>query len=220
MCILYISIPQPPNCPSLLPHSLSSLSALLVGREMAVLVSCLEQPGVLRKPGKSNVGVQAALLYKKHRRLPTVLPRRRTEREGWDDSDSAWLPRVRGQSRESLPPSLPCPISHHDWQCQCRVRGPVSRRTRSLWLDFLRSKAQDHFFFSICPPQLAFPIPSNSPSLRHAGHTCQPPVKARWGSSWGTCHHRSALQGSLTSLLPTSILGLASSGEKLATVEV
>lgn len=147
MCILYISIPQPPNCPSLLPHSLSSLSALLVGREMAVLVSCLEQPGVLRKPGKSNVGVQAALLYKKHRRLPTVLPRRRAEREGWDDSDSAWLPRVRGQSRESLPPSLPCPISHHDWQCQCRIRGPVSRRTRSLWLDFLRSKAQDHFFF-------------------------------------------------------------------------
>lgn len=75
-------------------------------------------------------------------------------------------------------------------------------------------------FFSIFPPQLAFPIPSNSPSLRHAGHTCQPPVKARWGSSWGTCHHHCALQGSLTSLLPNSILGLASSGKELATAEV
>lgn len=99
-----------------------------------------------------------------------------------------------------------------------------------IFFFFLTQRPVPFFFqhlpssiFNIYPPQLAFLIPSNSPSLKDAGHICQPQVKARWGSSWGICHHHSALQGSLT-LRASSPLHrhpwLASSGEELAAAEV
>lgn len=82
MCILYTSMPQPPNCPSLLPPSLPSLSALLVVGEMAVLISSLEQLGVLSQPNQERAMLGCRRHYRKHGRLTTVLPRRRDEREG------------------------------------------------------------------------------------------------------------------------------------------